>query len=279
MDKAEFVVLQEIFPSETAKYADVLLPGVSWAEKWGTFTNTERRVQLIRPAIPALGEGRPDWAITADLARRVLAREGRRPEGPQAAWEYDSAATIMDEIAQVTPIYGGVHHDRLEAGEQLHWPVLSADHPGTPILHVGKFSRGKGVFHVCDHLDAEELPDEEYPLFLTTGRVLYHWHGAEMTRRAKGLLEIYPESMVEISPEDAARIGLNGKKMVRVVSRRGEMIARALVTNRVAEGLVFGNFHFPDEQNVNNLTIKALDPVAKIPEYKVCAVRVEALDN
>ncbi len=182
----------------------------------------------------------------------------------------------MDEIAELTPIYGGVSHTRLEAGEQLHWPVLDRDHPGTPILHVGKFSRGLGKFHSCEHLPAEELPDAEYPLFLTTGRVIYHWHGAEMTRRSKGLLAVYPESLVEISPEDAARIGLNGQKMIRVVSRRGEMVAKAHITDRVPSGLIFGNFHFPDEQNVNNLTIKALDPVAKIPEYKVCAVRIEA---
>ncbi len=277
MIRANFVVLQEIFPSETSKYADVLLPGASFAEKAGTFTNTERRVQLIRPAVPVPGQARADWEITADLARRVIELEGLRPAGPQAGWRYNSAAEIMDEIAALTPAYSGVSHARLAAGEQLHWPVLGAGHPGTPILHVDKFTHGKGLFHVCEHLDAAELPDADYPLFLTTGRVLYHWHGGEMTRRAQGLLAIYPETMVEISPEDATRIGLNGKKRVRVISRRGEMHAKALVTDRVAEGLVFGNFHFPDEQNVNNLTIKALDPVAKIPEYKVCAVRIEAL--
>jgi len=183
----------------------------------------------------------------------------------------------MEEIAELTPQYGGIRYERLERGEQLHWPVPTSDHPGTPILHVGQFTRGKGKFHVTEHLPPRETPDEEYPLILTTGRVLYHWHGAEMTRRSQALQELYPETIVEISPEDAVKIGLNGKSVVRVMSRRGEMIARAIVTDRVCQGLIFGNFHFPGSQNVNNLTIAALDPVAKIPEYKVCAVRVELM--
>jgi formate dehydrogenase alpha subunit len=277
LEAAEFIVLQEIFPSETSQYADVLLPGTSWAEKEGTFTNTERRVQLIRTAVPAPGVARPDWDVIADLARRVIMLEGRSVEGPQAGWDFNSPAEVMAQIAAVTPIYAGVSHERIAAGEQLHWPVSGPRHPGTPILHVGQFSRGLGKFHSCEHLPAEELPDEAYPMYLTTGRVLYHWHGAEMTRRSKGLLEVYPESLVEINPEDAARIGLNGQKKIRVISRRGEMVARALVTDRVSPGVVFGNFHFPGNQNVNNLTINALDPVAKIPEYKVCAVRVEVV--
>lgn len=275
LEACEFLVLQEIFPSETAAYADVLLPGASFAEKSGTFTNTERRIQLVRPAIAPLGMARPDWAITADLARRLIHLEGRECVGPQACWKYDSPADILTEIAALTPAYAGVTYARLERGEQLHWPVKGPDHPGTPILHVGQFTRGKGKFHAIDHLPAKELPDEAYPLFLTTGRVLYHWHGGEMTRRARGLLEVYPESLVEISPDDAARLGLNGEDRVRVTSRRGEMTARAIITERVSAGLVFANFHFPGEQNANNLTIAALDPVAKIPEYKVCAVKVE----
>ena len=183
----------------------------------------------------------------------------------------------MDEIADLTPQYGGIQYERLERGEQLHWPVPNAGHPGTPILHIGQFTRGKGRFHPTEHFPPQEEPDREYPLILTTGRVLYHWHGAEMTRRAQALQELYPESIVEISPEDAAKLGLNGKSVVRVKSRRGEMIAQAMVTDRVCQGLIFANFHFPGPQNVNNLTIAALDPVAKIPEYKVCAVRVELL--
>jgi formate dehydrogenase major subunit/formate dehydrogenase alpha subunit len=155
--------------------------------------------------------------------------------------------------------------------------VPALDHPGTPILHVGRFTRGKGRFHAVEHVPAAELPDADYPLILTTGRVLYHWHGGEMTRRARGLLEVSPEPLVEISPEDAARIGLDGRTTVRVRSRRGEMVARAVVTDRVSPGLVFATFHFPGPANVNNLTSAALDPIARIPEYKVCAVAIEAV--
>jgi formate dehydrogenase alpha subunit len=273
----EFVVLQEIFPSETSTMADVLLPGVSWAEKEGTFTNTDRRVALVRKAVDPIGESRPDWMIIADLARRILNLEGRVPVGSRAGWQYADPREIMEEIAELTPPYAGIRYERLERGEQLRWPVPTIDHSGTPILHIGQFTRGKGKFHVTEHIPPQEIPDEEYPLILTTGRVLYHWHGAEMTRRAQALQELYPESIVEISPEDAAKIGVNGKDRVRVKSRRGEMVAQALVTGRVCAGLIFGNFHFPGLQNVNNLTIAALDPVAKIPEYKVCAVRIELL--
>jgi formate dehydrogenase alpha subunit len=275
MAECEFVVLQEIFPSETSVVADVLLPGVSWAEKSGTFTNTERRIQLVRQAIDPVGEARPDWSIISDLARRMLEAENRTPVGPHAAWQYKNPSEIMKEIAALTPSYGGVNYERLERGDPLHWPVPALDHPGTPILHVDRFTRGKGKFHVVENIPPQEMPDDEYPLILTTGRVLYHWHGSEMTRRAQALLELYPETVVEISPEDAAKARLNGKTVLRIKSRRGEMIARGLITDRVRPGLIFGNFHFPGEQNVNNLTIEALDPIAKIPEYKVCAVRIE----
>lgn len=273
----EFLVLQEIFPSETALFADVLVPGVSFAEKTGTFTNTERRVQMVRQAIDPPGEARSDWSITADLARRILTIEGRVPAGAHAGWGYDHSARIMEEVAALTPSYAGVNHSRLERGETLQWPVTSADHSGTPILHVGRFVRGRGRFHAIDHLPPAELPDSVYPYVLTTGRVLYHWHGGELSRRAKGLLEVYPESLVEISAEDAAKIGLDDDRLLRISSRRGEVVARPIVTERVVPGLLFGNFHFPGQYNINNLTIAAVDPVAKIPEYKVCAVNLEAV--
>jgi formate dehydrogenase alpha subunit len=273
----EFLVLQEIFPSETAAFADVLLPGTTFAEKSGTFTNTERRVQMVRQALAPPGDARLDWAITAELARRVLEREGRRSVGVHASWDYRDAAHILEEVAAVTPSYAGVSHARLERGERLQWPVPDDRHPGTPVLHVGRFPRGRGKFHAVDHLPAAELPDADYPMVLTTGRVLYHWHGGELSRRAKGLLEVYPEALVEISPADAARLGLNGCSVVRVRSRRGETVARAVVTDRVAPGVVFGSFHFPDAGNVNNVTTGATDPIARIPEYKVCAVRIEAV--
>jgi formate dehydrogenase major subunit/formate dehydrogenase alpha subunit len=275
----EFLVLQEIFPSETAAFADVLLPGAAFAEKAGTFTNTERRVQLVRPAVAPPGEARPDWAVTAELARRVLALGGRAPAGPHAGWGYRGPAEIMAEAAALTPPYGGVSHARLERGDRLQWPVPDANHPGTPVLYTDGFPPGRPRFHAVDHLPPAELPDAEYPLVLTTGRVLYHWHGGEISRRAKGLLAAYPEALVEISPEDAARAGLSDGQWARVRSRRGAMVARALVTDRVTAGVVFGTFHFPGPGNVNNLTVAALDPVAKIPEYKACAVAVEAADG
>ncbi len=271
----EFVVLQEILPSETADYADVLLPGAAFAEKSGTFTNTERRVQLVRQAIDPPGDARADWHIIAELAARMLAEAGLAPAGPQARWDYDAPAAIMTEVATLTPSYGGVSHERLEHGERLQWPVPSAAHPGTPILHVDRFTRGLGKFHVVEHLPPHELPDDAYPLVLTTGRVLYHWHGGELSRRSPALLAQCPEPRVEIHPDDARRLRLAADQWVLVTSRRGQLRARAQITDRVAAGLVFGNFHFPGLGNVNNLTIGALDPVAKIPEYKVCAVRLE----
>lgn len=277
LEVCDFIVLQEIFPSETSRYADVLLPGASFAEKTGTFTNTERRIQMVHQAIEPLGSSWEDWRIIANLAKRILSSSGQHPEGGEySGWDYDDSAQIMEEIAALTPIYAGVSHARLEQGERLQWPVKGVDHPGTPILHVGQFSRGKGKFMPIDHLPPAEMPDADYPMLLSTGRVLYHWHGGELTRRAQGLLKVYPESLVEINPYDADMLGLNGNKTVKITSRRGEMIAQAIITERVTPGMVFGNFHFPDEKNVNNLTIAALDPVAKIPEYKVCAVKVES---
>jgi formate dehydrogenase alpha subunit len=279
LEAGEFLVLQEIFPTETSEFADVLLPGASFAEKRGTFTNTERRVQLVRQAIEPPGQARSDWAITAELALRILALEGSEAVGPHARWNYEDVGQIMEEVAAVTPSYVGVSHARLERGDQLQWPVPDASHPGTPILHVGRFTRDRGKFHAIDHLAPAEIPDADYPLVLTTGRVLYHWHGGELSRRAKGLLEACPEGLVEVSPEDAAKIGFDGSQWVKLRSRRGEMVARAVVTDRVAQGVVFGNFHFPGPRNVNNVTSGALDPVAKIPEYKVCAVALEVVNG
>lgn len=275
LKKCEFIVLQEIFPSETAPYADVILPGVSFAEKSGTFTNTERRIQMVRKAIEPVGEAKADWRIIIDLAQRMLELNPRKVIHRQfSGWEYGNTSEIMEEIASLTPSYAGVSHERLERGERLQWPVLNAEHKGTPILHINQFTRGKGKFMPIEHVPPAELPDDQYPMLLTTGRVLYHWHGGEMTRRAKGLKKIYDRSLIEINPEDALKIGINGNKRVRVTSRRGSIEAEAWVTDRVPPGTVFANFHFPDA-SANELTIAALDPVAKIPEYKICAVRVE----
>ncbi len=277
LERCEFLVLQEIFPSETSAYADILLPGVSFAEKTGTFTSTERRIQMCRKAIEPLGETRPDWQITTEIAKRIIALGERdmRP-APHSGWDYNDTSDIMSEIAAVTPSYAGVSHARLEAGERLQWPVKGPDHPGTPVLHVGQFTRGKGKFAPIDHIPPAELPDDEFPVLLSTGRVLYHWHGGQMTRRAKGLMGVYGRALVEVNPEDAARWNAKDGTHLRVTSRRGSIEAEAWVTDRVPPGMVFANFHFP-ETSANILTHASLDPVAKIPEYKIVAVRVEAV--
>jgi formate dehydrogenase major subunit len=184
----------------------------------------------------------------------------------------------MAEINALTPIYAGITHRRLDAGAQLQWPVPSLDHAGTPILHVGKFSRGLGHFEAVDHVPPDELPDEDYPLMLTTGRVIYHWHGGEMTHRARNLKAMYPEALVEINPKDAQKAQIDDGALMRVASRRGEIIAKAQVTDRVEPGLIFTTFHFA-EAAANFLTNPALDPKAKIPEYKVCAVKVGPVDG
>jgi formate dehydrogenase major subunit/formate dehydrogenase alpha subunit len=281
LEACDFIVLQEIFPSETSKYADVLLPGVSFAEKTGTFTNTERRIQMVRKAIePTSPDGaREDWTIIADLARCVMALSDRKPiGGTHADWSYASTSDIMTEINALTPSYAGVTHDRLEKGERLHWPVKSIEHAGTPILHVGQFTRGKGKFMPIDHVPPAEAPDDDYPWLLSTGRVLYHWHGGEMTRRAEGLMAVYGQPLIEVNPDDAIKLGLNGNRRVRVTSRRGSIEAEAWITDRVPPGMVYANFHFP-EANANELTQAALDPVAKIPEYKISAVKVERVEK
>lgn len=278
LEACELIILQEIFPSETAAYADILLPGVSFAEKDGTFTNTERRIQKVNRAIASPGDSRQDWQIISQLAKEVINHSQRNPARcVWSGWEYSDPAEIMQEIASVTPIYSGVSHARLENGATLQWPVHAPDHPGTPILHVEKFSRGKGLFSAVEHIPPHELPDTEYPWILNTGRVLYHWHGGEMTRRSEGLLSVYNESLIEINPEDAARISLSPGGNVRVSSRRGCVEAKSWVTNRVPPGMIYANFHFP-EVPINELTIAALDPIAKIPEYKVCAVKIEVVN-
>jgi len=277
-----FLVVQEIFMSETAELADVVLPGVSFAEKDGTFTNTERRVQRIRKAIEPLGNARPDWQIICDLAQRLQARLGvDTSKAKFGSWDYARPAEVMAEINALVPIYGGITYDRIEK-VGLQWPCPTTEHPGTrilhdpgtPILHAGKFSRGLGKFNAVEWQPAKEMPDDDYPLLLTTGRVLYHWHGGTMTRRSAGLDDIYPEALVEINPKDAAELGIADGDLVRVASRRGEVVAKAEVVDRPDEGVVFMTFHFR-EAAANLLTIAALDPVAKIPEFKVAAVRIE----
>lgn len=277
LDACEFIILQEIFPSETSPYADVLLPGVSFAEKSGTFTNTERRIQMVHKAVEPRGEAKEDWKIISDLANKILQQGERKVKSAShSGWNYENSEQIMSEISDLTPSYSGVSHQRLENGERLQWPVKGKTHSGTRILHVGEFVRGKGTFMPIEDIPPAELPDDNFPFLLSTGRVLYHWHGGEMTRRSEGLLAVYDKSLVEINPLDAEKIGIDDETKIRVSSRRGSVQAHAWLTDRVPPGMIFANFHFPDTPT-NELTIAALDPVAKIPEYKVCAVRVELI--
>jgi formate dehydrogenase alpha subunit len=274
LERCPFLVVQDIFPTETAQLADVILPGSTFAEKDGTFTGTDRRIQQVRQAIEPLGQSRADWTIITDLAQRISALRPTPPQGPYAGWSYASPAAVMDEIAALTPIYGGVSFERLEQDGFLQWPVPDAEHPGTPYLHKDRFSRGLGHFTPVAFKEPAEAPDEEYPLLLTTGRIMFHFHTGTMTRRSEKLDREVPAGYVEISPEDADRLGLGKSEMVRVISRRGEIETTAWITRRVPPGTVFIPFHFA-EAAANMLTNPALDPVAKIPEYKVAAVRVE----
>jgi formate dehydrogenase alpha subunit len=262
----DFLVVQDIFLTETAELADVVLPAASFAEKDGTFTNTERRVQRVRKAINPPGEAKPDWQIICLLSKKM----GR----PMV---YASTSEIMAEIASLTPAYGGITFERLENGG-LQWPCPNENHPGTPILHIDRFTRGKGRFIPVQHRSSAELPDKNYPLLLTTGRSLYQYHTGSMTRRVRGLNELSHENWLEINPKDAKKYGIKDGKLVTVISRRGQVMAKARVTERIIKGTVFMPFHFA-EKAANRLTNTALDPQAKIPELKVCAVRVETVDN
>jgi formate dehydrogenase alpha subunit len=271
MEQAEFLVAQDIFLSETAQLAHVVLPAVSFVEKDGTFTATDRRVQRVRKAIEPVGDAKADWEIICLLVQKMGA------EG----FDFSSPEEIMDEIAQLTPIYGGVSYERLEQAGFLQWPCPTPDHAGTPYLHKGKFSRGLGQFHPIEYKGPAELPDKDYPFTLTTGRLMFHWHTGTMTRRSEKLHQEVPEAYVEMHPDDAVKVGLdlrvagNGGRRVRVISRRGQIELSVLVTDFIKPGIVFIPFHFA-EAAANALTNAALDPIAKIPEYKVCAVKVEA---
>lgn len=270
MEGMEFVLYQDIFMNETGEYADVILPAVSFAEKDGTFTNSDRRVQLVRPAVDPPGESRPDWEILQDLALRVESRLGRKTS---AGFDFQGPAEIWDEMAELTPDFQGITHDRVSKESGVHWPCPTPEHPGTPYLFADSFPRGKGVLTPLDHRESAELPDQEYPFILSTGRVLYHWHGGTMTRRSK-LDDIYPDPTVEIHPSDARDLDIQHGDWIKVRSRRGEIEVRSLVTERSPRGTVFVPFHFA-EAAANVLTLDARDPQAKIPDYKVCAVAVE----
>jgi formate dehydrogenase alpha subunit len=261
--KLDLLVVQDIFLTETARLADVVLPATTFAEKEGTFSNTERRVARVRQVIPPIGDSRPDWQIIVELSRRL-----------GYPMDYPNPEAIFEEIRRVTPSYAGITYARLDTEGGLQWPCPTTDHPGTVYLHKGQFARGKGAFFAIDHRDPAEMPDADYPLILTTGRYLYQYHTGTMSRRAPGLEERAPECRVEIAPGDAIDFGIGDGDPVRLRTRRGEIVARAQVSPKAVAGTVFIPFHY-FEASANKLTIAALDPVAKIPEYKVCAVHIE----
>ena len=267
MEKLEFLVVQDIFLTETAQMADVVLPAATFAEKNGTFSNTERRIQRGRQAIKPVGDSKPDWEIVCDMAKK-LGAPGFDFSGPQE---------IMEEISSLTPSYAGITYDRLEQGS-IQWPCPDKDHPGTPTLHTGGFATpsGKAKLVPLSFRESAELPDDEYPLILTTDRSLFHYHTGSMTRRVAGLDQLDSEELLKINPKDAAELGLGDSEMVQITSRRGQTQVKTKFTNICPPGLVSMTFHFA-ESPTNVLTNAALDPIAKIPETKVCAVRVEKI--
>ncbi len=297
LENLELIVCQDIFFNETCAYADIILPAASFAEKEGTFTNSDRRVQRVRAAIEPPGQARADWQIVCDLARRTAAQlqaAGLAPGAPGAdlpaeapaavhdlafgafsGYNYRHPADIWQEMAHLTPPFQGISYARLEAEGGVHWPCPTPAHPGSPYLFAESFPSGRGKFHSLDFLESHELPDADYPLMLSTGRVLFHWHGGTLTRRSK-LDQIYPEAVVEVHPDDAAALALASGSWVEVASRRGHIECKVLATGRSPRGVVFLPFHFA-EAAANELTLHDLDPLAKIPDYKVCAVRLTPL--
>lgn len=261
LEEIDFLVVQDIFLTETAKMADVVLPAACFAEKDGTFTCTERRVQRIRKAVDAPGEAKPDWKIFCELSKKM-----------GYEMDYDSPEDVFNELRQLLPQYTGITYGRLEK-EGLQWPVPSEDHPGTPVLHIGKFTRGKGLFIPEDYIPPVELPDEEYPLLFTTGRDLARYNFSSMTGKTPEIDEISPECFAEVNPLDAERLGLKEKNWVRLTSRRGSVEMRATITDRSQEGTIFCTYNHL-QTLVNMLTLDALDRLSRTPEYKLCAIKV-----
>jgi predicted molibdopterin-dependent oxidoreductase YjgC len=265
LDATEFLIVQDLFMTETALKADLVLPGASYAEKDGTFANADRRVQRVRQAIRPVGDSKPDWQIVSKLAQE-MGVDG---------FDYASSEDVAAEIASLAPIYGGMYYSCLEE-DSKQWPCYHEEHEGTPVLYEEEFSteNGKAKFIPLTYRPPAELPDEKYPLVLTTGRRIFHYHTSTMTGATKGLKELYDHDPVEMSPEDAKKLGLKDGNWVWVISRRGKIKSQVEVTERSPEGLVFMAFH-SRETKTNLITSPACDPVTKTPEFKYCAVRIE----
>jgi formate dehydrogenase major subunit len=266
LEKLEFLVVQDIFLTETAALADVVLPATTFAEKDGTFTNTERRVQRIRKAVNPIGSSKPDWLILTELMTKL-----------GYSSNYNQPSEIMDEISALTPSYTGISYDRINL-KGLQWPCPDKNHPGTKFLHAEKFSRGKALLKPAEYIKSAELPDADYPYILTTGRNLYQYHTRTMTGKVDGLNQIAGESYIEVNPEDAYKLDIKNGDKVTVSSRRGSVTVKAKVTDIVSDGIVFMPFHYADGA-ANYLTNNVIDPTAKIPEFKVCAVSINKTDR
>lgn len=267
LEEAEFVVVHDLFFCKTAEYADVVLPAASFAEKEGTFSNADRRIQRVRKAIEPLFESKPDGKIIMELAKLL-----------GFPMRYKDAASIMDEVARLSPLFGGVSYERLEKTGYLQWPCPDKKRPGTKFLHVEKFTRGKGRFFAFEHIPAQELPDEEFPFILSTGRMLFHYNSGTQTRRTLILSREFPENFVQLNPEDAKRLKIKNKSQVLVSTRRGKLAVKAMVTESIIPGVIWMPFHFVDKLT-NILTNDAFDPVSGIGEYKVCAAKIEPKDH
>ncbi|WOF16205.1 formate dehydrogenase subunit alpha [Methanoplanus sp. FWC-SCC4] len=271
LENVEFMVVQDIFLTETAELADVVLPATCYAEKDGTQTSTERRVQKWRKAQDPPGQSKLDWKILAEVAAAMGYAD-------QFTWE--TSEDVFNEMASLTPSYHGMTYERLDKPEALHWPCPEVDHPGTPILHTQKFGTpdGLGILTPLEWKAPAEVPDEEYPFVLTTGRCIWHWHTGTMTRHSETLDHEVPTGWIEINTEDAEKLGIADKEIIRAITRRGEVEVPAKVTDDIMKGVMFMPFHFK-ECAANMLTNDALDPVSKIPEYKACAVKVEKIQE
>lgn len=268
LESLDFLVVQDMFLTDTAKLADVVFPAAAFTEVDGFFTNSDRRVQRIRKAANPPGEAMPDWWIISQVAQRM---------GTSVDFEYQSSEEVFDELAALSPIYAGLTYDRIEKGD-LSWPVPDKDHPGTPILHEGEFLNGKGKLQLLDYVPPSENPDEEYPFYLTTGRRLPTYHSNTMTGRSGGFRILVPNEWLEIHPADSDRLGLADGDWARIKSRRGEVITRVAVTRTSPRGTVFMSFAFPEEVMTNFVTNPEVDPRTETPEFKVAAVSIERVE-